>query len=379
MLKNYLKIGAKPGKIPELDGIRALAVIMILLFHFATFFAQYRRSYYREFVPDVINQLMTNAWLGVDLFFVLSGFLIFNHLLAGSSQMNNVSLFGRYALKRVLRTFPLYYAMILIIVLGLIPYYQVDVPASDLWIHLFFLQDYFGSTILVPFWSLATEEKFYLLAPFLLLFTRKLSVKQNLVMLGAVIVILTGLKAWTLSQATATTGYSAYFNDFRAPFHYAIIAVFVGVMVAMLMRIERPKGLPKIALLATVALIAVFAFMDLYRGINLQVLNLLHLIVVVLFGVIVWCAVAYSGHKHMRFLCGRGLRIVAVLSYALYLAHYAVLPQVTKWHKTYIYPEVAWIQVSSFFAMYLITSVVAATILHYLVEKPFLILKDRVE
>ena len=375
---HYFSIGSKPGRIPELDGLRACAILLVLFYHFATVYGDIHRSYYRKVIDGATETFMLNGWLGVDLFFVLSGFLIFNHLLSLQRQPNKMQTYGRYALKRVLRTFPLYYAIIAILLLGLIPYYQVKVPLSEVAIHLVFLQDYLGSDILVPLWSLATEEKFYLLAPFLLLVLSRLSLGKGLVCLLAFMLIMLMLRTVLIQQNEAIAGYDGFFWSYRAPFHFAILSIFVGVVVAMLVQQDRaPRMLPVLALVASVLIVLLLCFMNMFQPENWQQANLGQFVIVLLFGVLIWAAVKNTGAWGLRLLTGRFLRIISVLSYALYLVHYAVLPWVSRLHKQHIYSEEPWVHALTYFGMYIGITFAVSLVLHYVVEKPFLIIKDR--
>ena len=109
---------------------------------------------------------LLNGWVGVDLFFVLSGFLISKHLLAQRETSKGLAL-GPYLVKRALRIVPAYYAVLLVVAAGLVPLYAVpqEALALRLGYHALFLQDYLPANIVVVFWSLGVEEKFYLLAP----------------------------------------------------------------------------------------------------------------------------------------------------------------------------------------------------------------------
>ncbi len=376
-LVNYLKIGSNPGKIPELDGLRAFAILMVLLFHFATYYQKVHRSYYSKNFPESLQNLMQNGWLGVDLFFVLSGFLIFRHLMSVGRQQNKKQIYGRYALKRILRTFPLYYAIILLVTLGLIPYYRLDVSVSDFLIHLVFLQDYLSNDILIPLWSLATEEKFYLLAPLLYFVLKKLSPRAGLVLLMLVVIVLMIWRSFAVAGIDSALNYGSFFSQFRAPFHYAVVSIAVGVAVAMVSQWRQPRFLPIVALLCVLVVIAVMLFCDLYSVKSWQWVHWLHVLMVLLFGVLVWVAVNFSGARYLRFLCGRSLRVISVLSYALYLTHYAVLPWVHQLHKKHVYSEVPWVHGMTFFVVYIFITLALSLILHYLVEKPFLLIKDR--
>ena len=374
-LLNYLKIGEKPGKIPELDGLRAIAIILVLLYHFASFYQDFNRSYYVKIFTGAFQNFMQNGWLGVDLFFVLSGYLIFHHL-SHSIQQQQKRPYSRYAMKRVLRTFPLYFAMIILIVLGAIPQYQVPVSATDIWVHLLFLQDYMNLNILVPMWSLATEEKFYLLAP-LLLFLHRWPVKRVLAILMLIFLLVFTLKAILISQHTDNLNSLDYFYLYRAPFHYAVMGILIGVLVYFVSRLQI-KRVPVLLVILVLASMIWMLFANKLYGMNQWVwVNWIQLLVTLGFGFMVWLAVNFTGSRWLRFLTGRTLRIFAVLSYAMYLVHYAVLPWVRQLHRHHIRSEEPWIHALTFFMIYLVVTFLASLVLHYLVEKPFLKWKDK--
>ena len=140
-------------------------------------------------IVEFINATSTLCWSGVDLFFVLSGFLIGGILL---DQRNTEGYFKTFYVRRVCRIFPLYFFwLILFVVLSwtLSPFlhqaWQADIfkPSYPNWAYIFFLQNFFiakkeifGPHWLESTWSLAVEEQFYLLVPLLIRFlpTRKL-------------------------------------------------------------------------------------------------------------------------------------------------------------------------------------------------------------
>lgn len=158
--------------IAPLDGIRALAILLVMPHNIDLL----KLPVPRLFVPAV---LLSNAgWIGVQLFFVLSGFLISGNLLDTRGSGNYFSaFFGR----RALRILPLYYAVLCItfVIAPLLatPPPQLHATAShQIWLWTFlanWTQPYddgvYGFT---HFWSLAVEEQFYLLWPFVVLFCR---------------------------------------------------------------------------------------------------------------------------------------------------------------------------------------------------------------
>ena len=157
--RGYFSIAVSPGPIPELDGLRGIAILLVLLRHAARPIFDEHGEILRLGSWDIAVPLL-NGWMGVDLFFVLSGFLIAHHLQSHWPTQFHVGYLQRYWLKRVLRTFPAYYAVLILVGAGLLPFYRPTIEASDVFVHALFLQDYFGSTWVPAFWSLGVEEKF---------------------------------------------------------------------------------------------------------------------------------------------------------------------------------------------------------------------------
>jgi peptidoglycan/LPS O-acetylase OafA/YrhL len=144
--------------IPELDGVRGIAVSLVLLFHLQ--------------VP-----LFGIGWCGVDLFFVLSGYLITTILLA---TKDSPRFFRNFYARRVLRIFPLYFSALFVVFCLALPvaerlHVARAVPFSEqlwYWLYLSNWRNASGHILyyLSHFWTLAVEEQFYLLWPFLVFF-----------------------------------------------------------------------------------------------------------------------------------------------------------------------------------------------------------------
>lgn len=157
------------ARIAELDGIRAIAILAVLASHVVEWGYPYDPSKLGStphwLIPAV--RLSLQGWLGVDLFFVLSGFLITGILLGTRTQ---ASYFRNFYTRRALRILPVF----LIALALMVAWYRSDGPyfllalgfASDL-APLFRVDAPVGATAL---WSLAVEEQFYLLWPVLVLF-----------------------------------------------------------------------------------------------------------------------------------------------------------------------------------------------------------------
>ncbi|MGB3153347.1 MAG: acyltransferase, partial [Chitinophagaceae bacterium] len=141
---------------PALDGMRGIAILFVIFHHNFEFIS------YSFF-----------GWLGVDLFFVLSGFLITDILL---NTLNQQNFLRNFYIRRVLRIFPLFYLAILVF-LYLLPNILTTSPDVSyytknqfwLWTYLqnwlFIFKEPYGDKILLHTWSLAVEEQFYIIWP----------------------------------------------------------------------------------------------------------------------------------------------------------------------------------------------------------------------
>ncbi len=156
------------SRYPTLDGVRGLAILMVVLHNF---------SVVDDPLPGIAGRLLfagiSGGWAGVTLFFVLSGFLITGILLDSQHEPGH---FRRFYLRRTLRIAPLYYAVLLVAfvvlpLLGAAPApVRADLPQQLwLWTYLSNWVEPFGVAdhTFPHFWSLAVEEQFYLLWPLL--------------------------------------------------------------------------------------------------------------------------------------------------------------------------------------------------------------------
>lgn len=156
-LRNYM---------PQLDGLRAIAVGAVLFSHW---------------VPLKFHFGIPFGYLGVLLFFVLSGFLITSGLIRSRDVENPKNEIKKFYIRRVLRIFPLYYFVIL-----LAHFNSVESISNNLIWHATYTSNFLyffnqswpqvGSHL----WSLSVEEQFYLFWPFLMLLTPKSKLKRSL-------------------------------------------------------------------------------------------------------------------------------------------------------------------------------------------------------
>ena len=143
----------------ELDFIRGVAILMVLLFHY--------RPHNLLITSPILNRIEGFGWTGVDVFFVLSGFLVGGLLMKEWQRAGSIDA-PRFLKRRAFKIWPGYYAFLLVATL-----FHVRPLASFFWQNLLNIQNYISSS-LAHTWSLAVEEQFYLaLAALLALWTAR--------------------------------------------------------------------------------------------------------------------------------------------------------------------------------------------------------------
>lgn len=191
---------------PEIDGLRAIAVVAVVLYHFGMPF-------------------LGGGFVGVDVFFVISGFLIGGILWIERTTTGHIDL-KAFFLRRIKRLAPSFFAMATATTIAayfiLLPFefraFGKELIASTTWlsnVHFFREAGYFDvasdSKILLHTWSLAVEEQFYLALPVLLLFLRKTSPRTT-------IFVIVATWAASLASCIAVTSMSPTATFFLFPF-----------------------------------------------------------------------------------------------------------------------------------------------------------------
>jgi peptidoglycan/LPS O-acetylase OafA/YrhL len=162
-------------RLPELDGIRGTAILAVVLFHWIAIQGQF-------IVPARLEALLLFGWSGVDLFFVLSGFLIGGILL---DSRGSVNYFKVFYMRRFYRILPLYGAICLATLIMFyvhlsthpwlfrtpkIPWYSYLTFGQNFWMVRLHTLGYWQLGVT---WSLAVEEQFYLTLPFVIRFASR--------------------------------------------------------------------------------------------------------------------------------------------------------------------------------------------------------------
>lgn len=359
------------ANVPALDALRSFAILLVVFHHWAI----------KEYVgaggeptPLQGHLLFYYGWSGVDLFFVLSGFLIGKQLWRELQSTGSVS-FGRFILRRGLRIWPIYYVIL--------TYYALFSPIiHPKWPDWVFLSNYvFGGYPLG--WSLSTEEQFYLAVPvILLLVRRRIPLLHYLwVLLGIEAVVLLNRQRFITSLIERGVDISNPPYKLTAPFHLHLEGLLVGLIIA-LVSVARPAlvqpttdrgGLSRRGLAVMAAAVSA-GF--LVRAIDGDLFPFLAL------------GLVYGGTTYWA-LCDRSwlsapLRWrfwypISRLSYSMYLNHWWVWPESNRYivrAVQQVIPNATGVFVVS---MLIGTAlcVAIASLMFVIVEHPFLMVRDR--
>jgi peptidoglycan/LPS O-acetylase OafA/YrhL len=365
----------RPGQahkhIGALDGIRGLAVLMVFA------------SHYGDFAQNTHSTLLLTAervkeagWLGVDLFFALSGYLITGILWKTRKNTNKVRSF--YA-KRVLRLFPVYYAVWIFLV-------GYSAVTSRNWEPHVFLEYIFylgnfaapyhmnvGPFLVSHFWSLAVEEQFYLIWPFII--WKMSDIRAVLRLLVALFATSTAIKIGCLIFGVYIHAY------FYLPTHMEALTAGAFTSLAI---IEWPDLCQRFAKLALAILIPslLIAFIC-FDGFNNEKLSVVTATLPMI-GIIA-ASLILRAQDHDSLLAKlmnlRILKFYGKISYGFYVYH-VLFRDI---FKHFLYPTIYHLVPDSFIAKVLYLPLVfmictlIATASFYFYEKPFLQMKRRFE
>jgi peptidoglycan/LPS O-acetylase OafA/YrhL len=310
---------ARLGFVPELNGLRGLAVLFVLGNH-------------TPFGP--FGSLLPGGWAGVDIFFVLSGFLITSLLVEEFDRTGSLSLRNFYV-RRALRLGPALVAMLIVYcVASFILYDKARARGNcgDALIVLFYIANWvrvFTKNqlgLLAHTWSLSAEEQFYFLWPLLLLLLLRVTRKRSYVVAAAaVIALFSYLAGLRLALHGAPNRRLCFALDSRAD--TLMVGCILGVILSSGLITEKMKRaltrlLPVLAPLALVSLLA-FSLYD------YKVIGIFHyggfVALALLAGVLI-LEVMLSRRSPVKWLLSmKWLVWVGSVSYGLYLWHWPIV------------------------------------------------------
>ena len=360
------------GKLAGLDHLRALAIITVLFYH------------YRMFKhPEWLDDIMGFGWTGVDLFFVLSGYLISSQLFARIAVGKPISL-PEFFIKRFFRIIPAY--LVVLAIYFLIPAFHEREALPPLWKFLTFTQNFgfdiksFGTFSHV--WSLCVEEHFYLLFPLVLITMVYFNTTKRggLLLLGLLIFgFAARLFTWytlVLPDAGNETFGITWYKQIYYPTYNRLDGLLAGVSIAALFAFK-PSAKEWITkygnvtlVLGIIVLTGAWFLCEDQKSFYASIFGFP--LVAAGYGLLV--VAALSPNCILYKYDSRITALIAKLSFGIYLIHKGVIHVIQPvFAKMDLAPKG-----NLMFLLCLVGTILAALILYKIVEEPFLRLRQRI-
>jgi len=364
---------AKTSRYPGLDLLRSIAILLVIMQHMP-----------RTLFPEWFMQMKYTGWIGVDLFFVLSGYLIGSQLLRPYAEGEQPS-FTVFYMRRALRVLPAYLVVVLL-------YFTVPVWAErpglpPLWKFLTFTQNFgldpFAAGTFSHAWSLCVEEHFYLVLPVIVfLLMRKPRFSTACVVASSIMVFETGLRFFLYQHYLKSNGS----NDDLFSIHYwkliyyptftRLDGLLMGVVIAAVKTFRAEWWKQQINSRGNVLLTAGLLVMSaaiwlcqpmyspaaIFAGFPLLAIG---------FGLLVISALSDGSILARYRVPGAGM--IATLAYSIYLTHKEIIHL-----DRYFFGKMINMDGAGGWILYPITILAAGTLLYLCVERPFLKLRERI-
>ena len=358
--------GGGAGREPGLDTLRASAIIAVMSFHMI------------GVLPESWSVVSQFGWMGVDLFFVLSGYLIGSQLLAPYARGLQPSI-AQFYRRRFFRILPAY--LVVVALYACWPAWREARGFGPLWKFLTFTENFFFDPHHRSFshvWSLCVEEHFYLVLPLLVAaMMKRPSLRRTAILIGGLMVGGVALRGMAMLNQWDFYKYIYYPTEMR------LDGLLVGVTLA-LVKAFRPEwwaaGMRRghMALLSGVALVGAVMWTFRDEGMGSETgwpaFGMVFGLPLLAIGLGMIVASSLSEDGWLRRWRVPGARSIATLAYALYMTHKAIVHLA----RTYL---PAWTSAQDFkaAAVYAVSCLAAAALLHFAVERPFLRLRDWLE
>ena len=233
-------------KLAALDGIRGVAVLAVMLSHFERFLPA-------TAILAPLKSVLAFGWCGVDLFFVLSGFLITGILVQTRDAVNY---FQSFYARRFLRIFPIYYATLAVVFIAasIVPSIPNVPPPHERWTYFAYVANWlpfftgtWGPNVVGHFWSLAVEEQFYLLWPLCVFVLAPRTLWRSAIALS--IVALVVRCAWVIHSGPSEALMLGTFTRMDS----LLIGALGAMIYARSVKVAAPRHLSRIGTLAILA------------------------------------------------------------------------------------------------------------------------------
>ena len=358
--------------IKSLDGLRAIAILLVVFFHY--FF------------------ILECGWIGVQLFFVLSGFLI-TAILLDTKHLPVKSYFKRFYWRRSVRIFPVYYLYLfgitLIFLVGNIPD-TFEMSWKYLYSYTYnfapIISGYFYDGFFTHFWSLAVEEQFYLLWPLVIFIFNRKALKIVIIS----IVVLSPIVRLFLTDWFINNGYELKsVGELTYRFTFSQLDAFAFGAAIPVFRIKLIERKRLALLLSSVAIFLVAGTFNYFQMVSYgyevgisslgypigSIFNYQHIWSYTLINVLTFSLIVYLSNDTKLSILSRILEnpvlvYIGKISYGIYIYHWLLFTV----HKLYVHQHMPNAIIS--FAFYFTVVMLISSLSWYFFEKICLRLKD---
>lgn len=358
-----------------LDGLRGAAILAVFFFHYAGGVGAHTSSVFLRRA----SAIFAVGWSGVDLFFVLSGFLITGILY---DTRDDTSYYRNFYARRALRIFPAYYLLIAILAclgpfLGvhwgpghLLFLVYLGYPASLIWPSLITVAPMLGITHL---WSLSVEEQFYMVWPWLIAKLRS----PDAILKGSIVVsalalllrMLIWLSGWPISNWA--TGFLLCRMDELA----------LGACIAILMRGPRQQSIlrwaPFMFIVAGACVVSMFAIRKTVDRADATVWTVGYSLIGIFYGTLLLLCLKPAS-SFQRLFSWSVLRMFGRYSYGLYLYHFPLAVVLSPLRERFVsWTHSFWVGSTLHITTCLLVNLLIAALSYRFFESPILRLKNR--
>jgi peptidoglycan/LPS O-acetylase OafA/YrhL len=361
-----------PQKLHGLNHLRAIAISLVFFYHYFLI-----SGGEPEWLPDIADF----GWTGVELFFVLSGFLISSQLFLQIRQGQIIS-FPRFFLKRFFRIVPAF--LVTVAIYFCIPFFREKEALPPLWKFLTFTQN-LGLNLnktgtFSHAWSLCVEEHFYLVLPIVLIVLQRTNNIKGAYKL-LIILFITGLliKVYSYNQLympklKVKNSWTYWYQYIYYPTYTRLDGLLTGVSIAAIYHFL-PAVWSKLSrfanlfmLLSIVLLTGAYFLWQEEQSFYASVFGFP--LIALGYGCLLIGAV--SEHSFLYKWKSGCTSFIATISYAVYLTHKGVIHMTRELLEGYIINENLLLLIA------VITCIAAAGMMYIIIEKPFLRLRDKI-
>lgn len=353
---NFTKASDNDSRNEGLDLLRSFAIISVLLLH---------STQINPSIPENLNSIFLFGWIGVDLFFVLSGFLIGKQTFKEDFETKTVAKKLKiFWTKRWFRTFPLYFC-VLATYLFIKPLITNSEFKNTIWPFLIFAQNYFPLTDFIQSWSLCIEEQFYILLPLVVYLMNKKIVRHPFFWITLIVISIIN-RLYFSSHLKIDSSEFEIDHIIRFPFYTHFDGLCAGVLLATTYKkwSQWPLASYTMSSFAGLTLLILTCF-SMGSKLTSSNVNLYFSLLPISFSLLLIGCYKVKLPKFTLFF----IQKVSILSYGAYLWNNLFIRFMIKY-----FPEMNWI---ASILIFLSLTMLISQMTYKLIEQPFMRIRER--